>query len=180
MFYAYTGCDSVSSFSTKGKKTAWDTWRSYNEVTTTFLALSAGPDEVPNEDVAVLEQFTILLYDHTSDLITLMKLGSTFLPRRDEPWMPFLLPEQPLCSTLWGLYTKVGIAGGRHSKLLWIFLLQETVDGLTPITGNLTWGQHLIQGANTLWLQERGQCKCKRAALRCTALCQCGGDCNDN
>ena len=42
------------------------------------------------------------------------------------------LPEQPLCSTLRGLYTKVGIAGGRHSKLLWIFPLQETGDGLTP------------------------------------------------
>ena len=71
MFHAYTGCDSVSSFSTKGKKMAWDTWRSYNEVTTTFLALSAGPDEVPNEDIAVLERFTILLYDHTSDLISM-------------------------------------------------------------------------------------------------------------
>ena len=71
MFHAYTGCDSVSSFSTKGKKTAWGSWKSYNEVTTTFLALSAGPDEVPNEDVAVLERFTILLYDRTSDLISI-------------------------------------------------------------------------------------------------------------
>ena len=25
MFHAFTGCDTVSSFSTKGKKTAWDT-----------------------------------------------------------------------------------------------------------------------------------------------------------
>ncbi len=27
MFHAYTGCDTVSSFATRGKKTAWDTWK---------------------------------------------------------------------------------------------------------------------------------------------------------
>ena len=35
--HAYTGCDSVSSFATRGKKSAWDTWRAFEEVTTTFL-----------------------------------------------------------------------------------------------------------------------------------------------
>ena len=66
----------------------------------------------------------------------LMKLASTFLPRRDEPWMPFLLLEQPLYSTFKGQYTKVVIAVERRSKFLLIFPLQETGDGLTPITGN--------------------------------------------
>ena len=50
---------------------AWDTWRSYNEISATFLALSAGPDQVANEDIAVLELFTILLYDRTSDLVSI-------------------------------------------------------------------------------------------------------------
>ena len=58
-FHAYTGCDSVSSFATRGKKSAWDNWRAFEEVTTTFLAFSTGPDQVSNEDVAVLEWFTI-------------------------------------------------------------------------------------------------------------------------
>ena len=43
MFHAYTGCDMVSSFGTKGKKTAWTTWINYDDVTPTFIALSAGP-----------------------------------------------------------------------------------------------------------------------------------------
>ena len=38
---------------------AWDNWRPYNEISTTFFALSAGPDQVANEDIAVLELFTI-------------------------------------------------------------------------------------------------------------------------
>ena len=37
MFHAYTGCDTVSTFATRGKKSAWDTWRAYEEVTKIFL-----------------------------------------------------------------------------------------------------------------------------------------------
>ena len=59
IFHAYTGCDTVSFFNTKGKKTAWETWRAYNEATTTFLALSNGPADITDFDVAVLERFMI-------------------------------------------------------------------------------------------------------------------------
>ncbi len=71
IFHAYTGCDTVSAFSTKGKKTAWDTGRAFNEVTTTFLALSTGPALVTDCDVTVLERFTILLYDRTSSMVNI-------------------------------------------------------------------------------------------------------------
>ena len=59
----------VSSFATRGKKTAWDTWRVFEEVTATFLVLSTGPDQVNDDNVATLERFTILLYDRTSSLV---------------------------------------------------------------------------------------------------------------
>ena len=35
-FHAFTGCDQVSSFCNHGKKTAWETWSTYNEVTDEF------------------------------------------------------------------------------------------------------------------------------------------------
>ena len=71
IFHAYTGCDTVSSFATKGKKSAWDTWKVYDEITATFLALSAGPSNITDEEVARLERFTILLYDRTSHLTSI-------------------------------------------------------------------------------------------------------------
>ena len=46
MFHAHTRCDTVSSFGTKGKKTSWITRMNYEEVTPTFLALSAGPAQM--------------------------------------------------------------------------------------------------------------------------------------
>ena len=34
--HAFTGCDTVSAFCGRGKKTAWNTWKVYPEVTTEF------------------------------------------------------------------------------------------------------------------------------------------------
>ena len=43
MFHSFTGCDTVSSFGGRGKKTAWDTWKVYEEVTKAFCSLMANP-----------------------------------------------------------------------------------------------------------------------------------------
>jgi hypothetical protein len=59
MFHAYIGCDTVSSFATRGKKTAWDTWKAFEEVTPTFVSLSTGPAVVSDADIAVLERYTM-------------------------------------------------------------------------------------------------------------------------
>ena len=52
----------VSAFAGREKK------RSGMSRTATFLGLSTGAEHISDEDVAVLERFTILLYDRTSSL----------------------------------------------------------------------------------------------------------------
>ncbi len=67
MFHAFTGCDTVSFFGGKGKKTAWDTWKTYNEVTPAFSALAARPTlQTIQEWIGPLERFVILMYDRFS------------------------------------------------------------------------------------------------------------------
>lgn len=39
LFHALTGCDTVSAFAGKGKKTGWQTWKSFPEVTEAFNEL---------------------------------------------------------------------------------------------------------------------------------------------
>ena len=39
MSHAFTDCDTVSSFSGRGKKTAWETWNVFPEDTDKFIAL---------------------------------------------------------------------------------------------------------------------------------------------
>ncbi len=46
MFHAITGCDTVSSFIGRGKRTAWLAWNACPTVTPVFLELSARPAEV--------------------------------------------------------------------------------------------------------------------------------------
>lgn len=39
-FHAFTGCDIVSSFSGRGKKSEWDVWKVFPEVTAAFKEIS--------------------------------------------------------------------------------------------------------------------------------------------
>lgn len=68
MFHAYTGCDTVSSFANKGKKTAWETWKVCNEATDAFLSLEDAPQTISEEISTTLERFTVLLYNRTSNV----------------------------------------------------------------------------------------------------------------
>ncbi|VDI80019.1 Hypothetical predicted protein [Mytilus galloprovincialis] len=69
-FNAFSGCDQVSSFSNRGKKTAWDTWLSFNAVTEDFKLLSDKPNEdCVNEAVLNIERFVVLMYDRTSECL---------------------------------------------------------------------------------------------------------------
>ena len=67
-FHAFTGCDQVSSFANRGKKTAWETWSVMDSGTETFEVLSAFTDQ----DTLIrlrpqIEWFVILLFDRRSE-----------------------------------------------------------------------------------------------------------------
>ena len=67
IFHAFTGCDTVSSFSGRGKKTAWETWNVFPEVTDAFQSLMRQPQQLDVETAMImLERFVVLLYDKTS------------------------------------------------------------------------------------------------------------------
>ena len=70
MFHAFTGCDTVSSFAGKGKKTAFDTWRSFNAVTEVFARLVTRPTSLDNVCMSVLESYVVLMYARGSDETT--------------------------------------------------------------------------------------------------------------
>jgi hypothetical protein len=73
MFHAYTGCDTVSYFATKGKKMGMNIWKASEDVIKTCLALSTGPTQLTDEDVVVVERrrFTVHLYDRTSSMVNI-------------------------------------------------------------------------------------------------------------
>ena len=68
VFHAPTGCDTVSVFGGRGKRTAWNTWKVFPDVTAAFEHLLLTEDNLSESVISVLERFVILLYDRTSDL----------------------------------------------------------------------------------------------------------------
>ena len=65
-FQAFSGCDNVSGFRGKGKKSFLQTWNAFPGITETFVKLSRFPVTVEEDDIQKLEEFVILLYDKSS------------------------------------------------------------------------------------------------------------------
>ena len=63
MFHAFTGCDTVSAFAHKGKKTCWSVWNTFNELTETLLQISDSSSAVDQTALDTIERFVILMYD---------------------------------------------------------------------------------------------------------------------
>ena len=61
MFHALTGCDTVSFFGGRGKKTAWDVWQVFPELTPVLRLLMTSPADISEESMAILERFVVLL-----------------------------------------------------------------------------------------------------------------------
>ena len=68
-FHAFTGCDTASAFLGKGKKSAWEAWKAYPEVTEAFRFMNDCPFlplEINTPVFDVLQRFVVILSDRTS------------------------------------------------------------------------------------------------------------------
>ena len=64
-FHAVTGCDTVSAFSGRGKKGAYEAWKSFPQVSASFGHLPVKPDSISGADFEMIGKFVILLYSRT-------------------------------------------------------------------------------------------------------------------
>ena len=110
----------------------WETRKAFEEVTATFLALSCGPTGITEDQVIMLECFTILLYNRTSSKV---HIDDGYSLSKDGQWMQFPQPELLSCNISEGLCTKVDTAGARCCRLQLGCHQLETGDGSTPATG---------------------------------------------
>ena len=97
-WYSFTGCDTVSSFSGRGKLPDWDVWKNFPEVTDAFIALSHGPNAVTNEEMLLLQRYMVLLYDSSSHCLT-VNARRWLLPRSQEQ-LKACHPRRMLCFSI--------------------------------------------------------------------------------
>ena len=65
-FHSISGCDIVSAFKNKGKKSFFQTWDIFPEITSTFAKMSTYPLSISEEDEKMIEKFIVLLYDRST------------------------------------------------------------------------------------------------------------------
>ena len=57
MFHAYTGCDTVSFLANRGKKTAWDIWQTFDNLTEAFHSVIVDLDTITEEVLSTFRAF---------------------------------------------------------------------------------------------------------------------------
>ena len=65
LFHAVSGCDTVSSFLGRGKKSAWLAWSSCPSEIYALLELSLQPVDVSYETLDKIERFIVIMYSRT-------------------------------------------------------------------------------------------------------------------
>ena len=68
-FHAFTGCNFVSAFRGKGKKSAWQICDLCDEASCVFSKLTQHPPVVDDEDLKTLERFVVMMYDRSSTAV---------------------------------------------------------------------------------------------------------------
>lgn len=187
MFHAYTGCDTVSFFANKGKKTAWDVWKTYDKLTEAFYSVVVAPDDLKDETISTIERFTVQLYkristlssDDTARMELFVKNGRGMeditLNKRctyaSYPWKYI-----PSCIYCWGKTLELspdfpcpsdwGWSNPEEWQSIWTTLPQASQATRELLRSGCQKGC-------------RNACRDLKAALHCTELCHCGGDCAD-
>lgn len=144
-FHAFSGCDTTSSFANNGKKSAWNTWRAWPEITECFAFLSSPVSPIlPENIMEKLERFVVLLYCRTNDVN--VDKNDTF-PECQGPLITFHLQRQSLRSTQGDQYIKPDISGDNALNSCQQFPDRLTGAG-TPIRtiSGLSGQFHLLQG----------------------------------
>jgi len=121
VFYAYTGCDIVSSCATRGKKLAWQTWNAFDDVAATFCTPSDAPGDIDDEAMAMLELFTVLLYERTTDMDNIDEVCQHLFTKRGLTME--CLSTNKSCTREQCI--RLATSGGQHLRPLLPFHLQE-------------------------------------------------------
>lgn len=191
-FHAFTGCDVTSSMFGIGKKTAWNAWAAYPEVTDTFIDITNTPNSftLESQHMSHLERFTVLMYskncgaDSVNDARKLMFTQGLKSLESIPPSQHALFQhtKRALLTTafIWKMSLSKSPDIPDYSKWGWEWndRTKEWVPYWTDLP-DASHGCSLLLNCGCL-VSCTGRCKCYRAGIRCSPLCKCQEGCTNN
>ncbi len=100
-YHTFTGCDTTSQFFGKGKKSSWEAWKSYSQVTEAFqfvMTFPFQPLQSTSPIFELLERFTCVLYDKTTSISQVNELRQELFSKRAK-LIENIPPTQVCCHT---------------------------------------------------------------------------------
>ena len=184
IFHALTGCDTTSAFRGKGKKSAWQAWQAYDEVTESFEFLATHPFEHLDSDTEHfqrIERLVVVLFSKTCSLTSVNTAREELFCCKNRK-MDMIPPTQDALQQ--HVQQTVYQAG--------VWTTSTQVHQMTPSTSDFGWSKDpLSQLWVPLWITIpdvskacselikcscKGDCticKCGKANLACSPLCNC-------
>ena len=137
-FHAFTGCDVISFFFGRGKKSAWHMWEVLPEPTDIFLELASSPVTVSEDIMLLIETFVVLWYDRTiSRFRTVDEARQHLFCRRSRTLENIPPTSAALYSILYVLCIRLDMCGGKPFKMTRLYLALLTgVGRRVALTGS--------------------------------------------
>ena len=191
-FHAFSGCDVTSSLNGIGKKTAWNAWTNFQEVTNTMIALTEDPSEFSEDSnhMHLLERLTVLMYSKNCTAETVNEARQTLFVHK-------LKSLESIPPTKAALFQHI-----KRVILVVSFIWHQTLERLLHLPNFALYGwewNDRVQSWVPYWtvLDDAssacalllhcgcptscvGNCKCAKGNVRCTPLCKCEGGCTRN
>ena len=188
-FHAFTGCDTTSQFSGRGKKSCWETWNFFSEATESFLHPVTNPCHPlssESREFKVIEQFTCLMYDRNTSCEKVNDLRKDLFPRKVQ-MMQNLPPTQAALiqhtnrsiyqASIWSTSLLSIQNIPEPDNFGWTFCNNKWEPLWTTLPEAAKSCRQLIRcGCRASPLCSR-RCKCQTTGLKCTAVFQCQGNC---
>ena len=95
IFHAITGCDTISEFKGKKKKTARETWTAFPEVTEAFLSLM-DERELSRENLNIIQRYVCFMYSRTSKYMKVNKARRFMFSQGNKAFEPIPSTEAAL------------------------------------------------------------------------------------
>lgn len=185
--HAFSGCDTVSSFTNVGKKTHWIVANSNDSFWPAFEMLSKCPQTITDTTRNTIERYTVLIYDKLCEETNVNAARRSLVARgrtvdRIPPTQAALIEHTKRAAYqaghIWG--NTIIPSPELPDTILWGWKLENSklVPMWTPLPEASKACRQLIKCKCSIKGRCTFRCRCKTAELPCTELCLCKGECD--